>query len=204
VNSLGHDFDALLVRAAICALVAAAAWTLLVLAAVALEARAQACVRHPARPGRHLADRLGCPPAVRARLLALFVALLTTATPAYADDADAGPGSGQAPAPSVAVVDGLPLPDRVPGRAAGHAFAHVRGAATVEVGPGDSLWRIARRLLPAGASDPEVADTVADLFEANARVIGPDPDRLRPGQRLRVDLPTSFPVPTTTTTTEGP
>ena len=51
---------------------------------------------------------------------------------------------------------------------------------------GDTLWDIARRALPAGADDGEVADAWPAWYAANRHVVGPDPDLLRPGQRLVV------------------
>jgi nucleoid-associated protein YgaU len=54
----------------------------------------------------------------------------------------------------------------------------------VVVRPGDSLWRIAQARLPSDADDAQVAAAVATLYAANRPVIGPDPDRLEPGQHL--------------------
>jgi len=56
------------------------------------------------------------------------------------------------------------------------------GAAVVR--RGDSLWSIAARHLPAGATDHEIAAAWPRWYAANRTVIGPDPDLLRPGQRL--------------------
>ena len=169
MNSLGTDFDTLLTRGAVSALALAGCWALVVVVAVAVEARTAGRVQ--------LAERAGCPRAVRLWLLGMFVAVLAGVAPASASDAGSGPaGAG----PSLgAALDGLPLPDRAHG-AAGHV---------VVVEPGDSLWRIARAALPADAPEAEVADTVAHLYGANRRTIGPDPDLLRPGQRLLVDRP---------------
>lgn len=49
---------------------------------------------------------------------------------------------------------------------------------------GDTLWDIARRWLPAGADDAEVAAAWPAWHEANRAVLGDDPDLLLPGQRL--------------------
>lgn len=164
MDSLGTDFGTLLTRGATLALALTAAWVALVVAAVALEARSGGRVR--------LAERAGCPPRVRLWLLGAFVALFAAVAPAHASDTGsgaAGPG---------AALDGLPLPDRLPGAA---TRPHRR---VVVVRPGDSLWTIARALLPADASDPAVAAAVDDLYATNRRLIGPDPDLLQPGQRL--------------------
>jgi LysM repeat protein len=56
---------------------------------------------------------------------------------------------------------------------------------TYVVHPGDSLWSIARHALPPDVTDAVVAAAVADLYVANRATLGPDPDLLRPGQRLR-------------------
>jgi nucleoid-associated protein YgaU len=52
---------------------------------------------------------------------------------------------------------------------------------------GDCLWEIAeRRLAHDGPyTTAEVATAVHAWWQANADVIGPDPDRLLPGQVLR-------------------
>lgn len=52
------------------------------------------------------------------------------------------------------------------------------------VRPGDSLWRIAAAHLPDGASDTAIAEHWPRWYEVNAETIGPDPDRIHPGQRL--------------------
>ncbi len=53
--------------------------------------------------------------------------------------------------------------------------------------PGDCLWRIAEDRLPAGGpghTDTDIARAVDRWWAANAAVIGPDPDLIRPGQVL--------------------
>jgi len=59
------------------------------------------------------------------------------------------------------------------------------GPAPVVVQRGDSLWAIAARHLGRDASDHEIARAWPAWYEANRRVIGDDPDVLRPGQLLR-------------------
>lgn len=54
----------------------------------------------------------------------------------------------------------------------------------VVVAPGDSLWRIAARSLGPGASDAQIAQLWPHWYAANRRLIGPDPNLIRPGQRL--------------------
>ena len=53
------------------------------------------------------------------------------------------------------------------------------------VSRGDSLWRIAARHLGPGATDAEVAAEWPRWWHANRKAVGPDPDLLLPGTRLR-------------------
>ena len=55
----------------------------------------------------------------------------------------------------------------------------------VVVRRGETLWGIAARHLGPGAGAAEVAAEWPHWFSANLDVIGPDPDVLHPGQRLR-------------------
>jgi nucleoid-associated protein YgaU len=56
---------------------------------------------------------------------------------------------------------------------------------SVVVRPGDTLWGIAARQLGTGADAATVAATWPLWFEANRGAIGPDPDLILPGTRLR-------------------
>lgn len=56
----------------------------------------------------------------------------------------------------------------------------------VVVRRGDTLWDLAARTLPTTATDAEIATEWPRWYAANADVVGPDPDVLVPGQRLRV------------------
>lgn len=172
--ALGTDFDTVLTRGALGALGLAAGWAVLVVVAVALEARTGGRLR--------FAERTGCPPAVRAWLLGVLVVLLAGVAPAEASDS----GSQTGPGTVDAALDGLPLPDRPVGTARPAA----RAVTPLVVRPGDSLWRIARERLP-HASDADVSRAVAALYADNRRSIGPDPDVIRPGQHL------DFPSPST-------
>lgn len=58
----------------------------------------------------------------------------------------------------------------------------------VVVGPGDSLWAIAARHLPAGASAEEISAAWPRWYAANRRLIGPDPNRLDVGMVLEAPL----------------
>lgn len=150
--------------------------------------------------------RLGCPPALRRLvLLACGVALAGGAVPAQAADqghrADARRGAE--------VVAGLVLPERTFGAtapvrqtAADHAQQGVQAVQAdpgvrpdqadrparevVVVAPGDSLWTVAARLLPATAPAAEVDALWRRIYAANRALIGADPGLIRPGQQLRV------------------
>ncbi len=54
----------------------------------------------------------------------------------------------------------------------------------VTVRRGDTLWHIAARHLGPGASDAEISLEWPRWYAANRGLIGPDPDRLLPGQQL--------------------
>lgn len=118
----------------------------------------------------------------RVVLAACGVALASTAVgAAHADDA----GSLRHPH-GVARLSGLPLPDRAVAPARRHPRAPDDGLRTVVVRPGDSLWSIARRDLGPAASDHAVASCWHAIYAANRSRIGPDPDLVRPGQRLHL------------------
>jgi hypothetical protein len=57
-------------------------------------------------------------------------------------------------------------------------------AGTVLVKPGDSLWRITAQRLGPSASERQIAVGWPYWYWANRRVIGRDPNLLRPGERL--------------------
>ena len=50
---------------------------------------------------------------------------------------------------------------------------------------GDTLWDIAARALGPNASVADIAASWPDWYAANRSTIGPDPDLILPGQRLR-------------------
>ena len=75
---------------------------------------------------------------------------------------------------------GLQLPDRPIASAPRPAQA----PAVVVVRAGDTLWAIAARALPAGATDAEIARACARWHAANRDVIGADPNLIFPMQRL--------------------
>jgi nucleoid-associated protein YgaU len=163
------SFDHLLARSATWVLLLAAGWLGALLMAAAVEAVSR---------GRLPVTRwTGAPPWLRAPLVALAAGILSTvglgATAAGASDTSGHPVGAEALA-------GLRLPDRPVG-----GLVSQTPPETVVVRAGDSLWAIARRRSP-DASAGAIAATVRALHEHNAAVIGPDPDLIHPGQRLRV------------------
>jgi LysM domain len=173
-----EPFDAVLVHACEVALCGCVAWLWL----------ATLMVTADAARGRERTTR-GVPPACRRLVLAACGVGLAAGLGA---PAQAGDGSG------VSRVDGLPFPDRatttthvsqVFARAAsrqGEAPSSRHEPAIVVVQPGDTLWALARTGLPRGADDATVAARVHQIHRANRRVIGPNPDLIRPHQQLRV------------------
>ena len=170
-------------------LLACTTWAWLALTATVLEAARGV---DPARRGPwHL------PRGVRRCVLAACgLALATGTSPALAD------GLGHHPhqdhhhhdhhhhdhhVHGAAQLIGLPLPDRaaLPARGPGHR------PQVVEVVPGDTLWAIAVRDLAADASDALIGARWQAIYAANRAVVGPDPDVIEPGQRLR--LPRTHP-----------
>ncbi|KRC66473.1 hypothetical protein ASE12_17880 [Aeromicrobium sp. Root236] len=124
-------------------------------------------LRVPAPLLRAITPRL-----LRRALLAGTVGALAVA-PVQADRA-------VAPARPQHDLTGLQLPDRPVGSVPATAGA----APAVVVRPGDTLWAIAARSLPAGATDAEIARACARWHAANRDVIGDDPDLIFPKQRL--------------------
>lgn len=75
------------------------------------------------------------------------------------------------------------------GTAIAHRPALTSHGSTYTVVKGDSLWRIARRILSAQDSHPS-GSTTSDLwhsiYEMNRELIGNDPDLIHPGQVLQL------------------
>ena len=151
---------------------AGSAWLWVLAAVVAVEAARG--VPAPARPGAPTVLR-------RLVLAACGVALgCGSTTPSFA-----AAGGSRVPRDEPAVVlRGLPLPDRPTGAAGVH-----RPARRVVVRPGDTLWALAGRSLPPGAGDGVVAAGWHRIYALKRDLIGPDPDLIQPGQRLRLPHP---------------
>ena len=159
------SFDSLLVGGCAVVLVGCAGWFWLA-ATVVLAGAARGARWTPP----------GCPRWLTRTLLAgCGLALLVPAAPVHAA-ADPAPGP-------IDVLAGLPLPDRPVSRDPGAVRAP---RATVVVRPGDSLWAIARRSLPADAGPAEVDRRWRAIWAANRTAVGTDPDLIHPGAELRL------------------
>jgi LysM repeat protein len=101
------------------------------------------------------------------------------------------PGPAAAPEP-VAPSEAPPAPpsEVVPvltqSRTVTPAAPAATGPGTVVVAAGDSLWAIAARHLPPGASDAQIAASWPRWYEANSGVVGADPGVIHAGQVLVV------------------
>lgn len=171
-------------------LLGCAAWLWLVTSYVVLEA------------GRGWRDRRRSPAWVPGGLRRLVLSACGTAIigalaqPAFGAPAHAGHPGPRAWRPPMTVggpVAGLPLPERAtvgppsrPALRSNHRQPSPAGVAVV-VAPGDTLWSIAARHLPAHSPDAVIARRWRAIYAANRVRIGPDPDLIVPG--LRLDLP---------------
>jgi hypothetical protein len=156
-----------------CAAVLAACWTWLVGCGLVVTVAQLRGLDMPAHVG---------PRVVRAVVLTALGVSTAGVHPAAAVPVEGTHPVLEASAP-VAGLDGLAVPDRVatvPPGARPHGSVWVR--------PGDSLWVIARRLVPTSqrGSPAAVDGTWRRLAAANRDRLGPDPDLIFPGTRLRV------------------
>lgn len=186
-----HDIAFPEALVALSATLLVAGWLWLQVAAVSLAVAAGArLVRRPRLAT--LADRVASrttPDALRRLVVAGCGVALSTGAVVLPASAMTRAAPHPAPAASARVqepdVAGLRLPDRAAG-------PHLPGRPDVPprrwltVHPGDSLWAIARRLLPTDADDQEVAVACRRLAWANRTAIGADPDLILPGAQLRV------------------
>ena len=184
----GAPFDLLLTRAAAVALALCVLWAWV--AATAAVAEAATGVR----------VRSGCPRVVRrAVLVACGVALVAGTVPANAaPDGSSAVAGPPAHAEDRSVLAGLPMPDRAAGPAQrtvaprpvlASRTSHdpvAPGPGEVVVRPGDTLWDIAARDLPAGTPTDQVSRRWHRIWAANRTAIGADPDLIRPGTALRL------------------
>lgn len=164
-------FDATLVRACAAVAVLAAGWLWLAGVLTVLDALRGR--------GRYA---VGAPTALRRVVLAACGVALTGGVMAPAQATPGSPHEDRV-THSAAVLAGLPLPDRATAPIPGHVAAH---ASPVVVRAGDTLWAIAARTLGPEASDAEIDACWRRLYHRNRAEIGPDPDLIRPAQRLEV------------------
>ena len=171
------------VTAPVVALVSLLAWVLA--GWLLLAAALTACTRLPGAAGRAGAAvlRRVAPATVRRCLAVALGITVVTAVAGPAAASHTGAGAGPA-APSAAVAAGTPLLDWPTTRVAEPAPAEAPAAEPVVVRPGDSLWALAERSLPDGATQAQVAASWPSWWAANRHVIGDDPDLLRPGAVL--------------------
>ncbi|GAA2146059.1 LysM peptidoglycan-binding domain-containing protein [Nocardioides koreensis] len=168
----GQPFERLLEWS--CAGVAAvgASWLWILTTLVTVEA-ARGEGRRPVR---------GVPAPLRRLVLAACGVALTggLAAPALATPGEMH--QDHAGAVSVSPVQGLPLPDRATGAVPGGGRMSRPGPAPstplMVVRVGDTLWDLAGE-----------SPAWHRIYELNRDVIGPDPDLIRPGQRLRLPRP---------------
>ena len=169
--------DLAIVDASACVVVACAAWAWFAVTAAVAEAwrgaGVVACRSWHVLPGVR-----------RVVLVACGVALASTVvTPAHADG-----GTDHRRAHGVGLLSGLPLPDRAvaPRTSSPRMASPGTATRTVTVRPGDTLWSIAARDLPAGAPDQAIASRWHAIYDANRRLVGADPDVIEPGQHLHL------------------
>ena len=129
--------------------------------------------------------RAGVPAPLRRVVLAACGVALTGGLLASAP-VEATPGRPHVDrATGPAAVAGLPLPDRATAPPARTDGPDGPGGPVV-VAPGDTLWAIAARDLGPDATDAEIDAAWRRLYALNRAEIGPDPDLIRPAQRLEV------------------
>ncbi|MBM9468214.1 LysM peptidoglycan-binding domain-containing protein [Nakamurella leprariae] len=111
----------------------------------------------------------------------------TTPNPAPGATHAAAPGPARESEPPAPVADPAPTPATAAADEAG--APPVQTIMVVTVQPGDSLWELARSQLPADVPASEVDRLWHGWYQANRATIGDDPDLIRPGQRLILELP---------------
>ncbi len=130
---------------------------------------------------------LGAGAAVAGPVRVVGTAVAGALAPAAGTAADAAlPDPGGSPAPDPGWTPTAPAVRAQPDVSVvtGRTTTPARDPGEVVVHRGDSLWSIAARHLGAGATDSEVAAAWPRWYAANRDVVGPDPDRLLPGQVL--------------------
>jgi len=156
--------------------------------AVGGAARALLQVALPAGARRSAALLLGIGLGVSAPLAGSMLPALGPSASAAAtvQDVPDWPGAARSAAPA-------PVPDWPRATPTAGVPSHAQAPGDRVVVRGDCLWHIASESLLGQVGrvpdDAEVAAAVHAWWQANAEVIGPDPDRLLPGQVLRAPGP---------------
>lgn len=157
-----------------CALALALCWVALAGSVLRATSHALLAAAGRTRPAGPPPDRSARP--LRWAATVLVGAVLGTGTIGGAGATGSGYAAGPAPACSGTALptEGLLLPD-LPAT-----------DVVVRVRPGDSLWAVAARHLQPEAPAAAVDRAWRQLYRANTRVVGPDPDLVHPGTVLRV------------------
>jgi hypothetical protein len=168
VPPAGHPFADRLVWLCSAAGLAGTAWLWLLTTTVAVEALTGARASS------------GVPLPLRRLVLAACGVVLAGAAPAVATPVQpqAATHAGAQEPTAAVFLAGLPLPDRAEGV-----------VDEVVVRAGDTLWALAERSLPAAAGTGAVTARWHRIYALNRYQIGPDPDLIQPGQRLRLPPP---------------
>jgi hypothetical protein len=169
VPPAGHPFADRLVWLCAAAGLAGTAWLWLLTTTVAVEALTGARASS------------GVPLPLRRLVFAACGVVLAGAAPAVATPVQSHTAShAGAQDPTAALfLAGLPLPDRAEGVV----------DEVVVVRAGDTLWALAERSLPPAARAGAVTARWHLIYALNRDRIGPDPDLIQPGQRLRLPPP---------------
>lgn len=148
-----------------------------------------ACARDLAVGRTVLAAGPRPPTALHRALLRACAPTVSIAVLCVAHPVTAEPGSPDRPE----ALQGLPLPERpvlaTPQGPPPERPARSRPTRVRAVTPGDSLWTISAALLGPQATEAEVDRGWRALYRVNRDRVGPDPDHIVPGTRLRLLAP---------------
>lgn len=131
------------------------------------------------------------PAFMRRLMIAAISTQLVTGGIAHADDTNLAP-QWQHPPQTVSATTAPDYPGWQPAPpvmhpgplAGGTARANQPSEEGIAVRSGESLWEISARQLGPGATDADIANEWPRWYQANRDVIGPNPDKILPGQVL--------------------
>ena len=121
---------------------------------------------------------------------------------ASAEQAPSGASSGSSASDRSSQSAEPPSPSSSRAQSSAGSAPQTSSTPTYTVVPGESLWSITARLLPAGSGPEQIAQAWPVLYRANSDVVGTDPSLIRPGTVLSV--PDSLSAPSTTTGGQAP